>query len=67
MTLDHFVLADPNKQAAHDVIVMAHTEVLIAGVLADMARYGSEVLSPLDDALKNVEAALRFIRGEDQD
>ena len=56
MTLEHFVIADPNKQDAYDLIV--------TGVLADMAGYGSEVLSPLDDALRNVESALRSIRGE---
>ena len=37
--------------------------MLVAGVLTDMAGYGSEVLSPLDDALRNVESALRSIRG----
>ena len=64
MTLDHFVIADPNKQDAYDLILKAHTEMLVAGVLADMAGYGGEVLSPLDDALRNVESALRSIRSE---
>jgi hypothetical protein len=66
MTLDHFALSDPNKQDAYDVILKAHTELLIAGVLADMAGYDSGVLSPLEDALRNVESALRIIRGENR-
>jgi hypothetical protein len=64
MTLDHFVIADPDEQAAYDAIRKVHHELVIAGVLADMAEYGSLVTGPIDDALKGIEQVLRIIRGE---